>query len=359
MPKTRYKKQANGLYRAAVNVGYDADGRLVRKYFSARTCTDLEAQIRDFKLSMAEGYDVLNEYITLGEYAERWISVYKAQVGIRTREMYEKIVRKHLGELADMRVKDIKPLHVQQLINDHSDRPRTAEQIRLTLKQIFAQAIQDDLIRKSPAVNLTMPRHIKKEKRALTPEEKQAIRDAELTERERAFVMLLYGCGLRPGELFALTWQDIDFKAGVVNVSRALVFKHNNEPVLEAPKTNSSIRAIECPRIVLNALKAYRGKNICPKLFAGKDGGYNTKNGYNSEWNVIKRKIEQALGYKTDLTPYCFRHNYATMLFYSGVSMKEAQRLMGHTNHEMIMRVYSHLDAAKEQTAAKLNAIDF
>ena len=81
--------------------------------------------------------------------------------------------------------------------------------------------------------------------------------------------------------------------------------------------------------------------------------------GYLKDWGRIKKKLEAVLGHETDLTMYCFRHNYASSLYYAGISLKEAQRLMGHQSYKMIMDVYAHLDAEKEDTAAKLNAIDF
>lgn len=57
-----------------------------------------------------------------------------------------------------------------------------------------------------------------------------------------------------------------------------------------------------------------------------------------------------------DLTAHIFRHNYATMLYYSGISLKKAAALMGHSDTKMIMEVYSHLDEQKEQTETKLNS---
>ena len=55
------------------------------------------------------------------------------------------------------------------------------------------------------------------------------------------------------------------------------------------------------------------------------------------------------------LTAHIFRHNYATLLYYSNVSLKKAAKLMGHNGVEMIMRIYAHLDEEREQTAEKLD----
>lgn len=353
----RFTKNEKGLYRTGVVIGYDEKGKIKRKWLSARTIAELEKKIVEVKAALESGRNLLDDDVRFGDYAQMWFDTYKASRGINTRQMYKHVISL-LKPLDCLKVREIRPMHLQSLINDYSAQARTCEQMRLTLRQIFNQAIADGLVTSNPAATLELPRHIKQEKRALTEEEKAAVKAADLTERERAFLMIAYGCGLRPGELFALTWEDIDFKAGVIHVNKSIVFE-TNRPVLSVPKTNKSIRDVEAPKIVLDALKTYRGSSIAPKLFGGRDGEYKGKTGYVCEWNRIKKKIEEALGHETDLSMYCFRHNYATSLYYAEISAKEAQRLLGHNSYRMIMEVYAHLDAQKENTAAKLNAINF
>lgn len=57
----------------------------------------------------------------------------------------------------------------------------------------------------------------------------------------------------------------------------------------------------------------------------------------------------------TGLTAHIFRHNYCTMLYYSGISQKKAVDLMGHSDLKMIMEVYAHLDEQKEAVQEKLD----
>ena len=57
----------------------------------------------------------------------------------------------------------------------------------------------------------------------------------------------------------------------------------------------------------------------------------------------------------TGLTAHIFRHNYCTMLYYSGISQKKAVELMGHSDIKMIMEVYAHLDEEKESVQEKLD----
>ena len=46
-------------------------------------------------------------------------------------------------------------------------------------------------------------------------------------------------------------------------------------------------------------------------------------------------------------TPYIFRHTYATLLYYSGIKLKDAEYYMGHSDSKMLNDVYIHLDKEK------------
>lgn len=357
MPKR--KKQTSGLYRTSVNIGYHDDGRIKKRYFSARTIKELDEKVAEFRQKLSNGLNLLDEDITFEAYAARWLSTYKANRSVRTFEMYDNILKRYCSGLNDQKLKDIRRADIQDAVNSVAEHPRTAEQLLLTLKQVMTAAVQDDIIRKSVCVNIELPRHDKKEKRAFTSEEKKAIKSADLNVRQRAFVSLLYGTGLRPAEAYALTWSDVDFNRCEIHVNKALSFEGGLHPIVSQPKTASGMRVVQAPIWVFKALSDYKGTNSHIALFAGDNGQYRTKQAYARSWRYIKKKIEDKLGYPTEITPYYFRHNYCTELYYSGISLLEAQRLMGHSSYEMIMRIYSHLDATRENTHEKLNKIAF
>ena len=350
----KFTKNKRGYYHTGVALGYDEQGRVKTKWLYARTISELERKIAEVKNEIATGRNPLNSDVRFGDYARMWFETFKKNRGLNTQQMYESLLRIRFEPLNLMKVREIRPMHLQALINENSELTRTCEQMRMCLRQIFKQAIEDDIITKNPAASLELPRHVKKEKRALTPEEKSAVMNADLNEKDRAFLMIAFGCGLRPGEIYALTWKDIDFKNNVINVNKSIVFENGNKPHVSYPKTNKSIRAVDAPPAVIQALREYRATNICPILFAGKSGAYKGQTGYGKDWLRIKKKIEAVLGHETDLSLYCFRHSYATELYYAGISLKEAQRLMGHTSYKMIMEIYAHLDAQKEDTKNKL-----
>lgn len=89
-------------------------------------------------------------------------------------------------------------------------------------------AIDDGLIYKNVSRGIQLPKASRKEKRALTEEEKKALFKAKLTPKEKAFVYVLYYAGLRRGEALALTRTDINLKSGTIAVNKSLEFVGNS-----------------------------------------------------------------------------------------------------------------------------------
>lgn len=148
--------------------------------------------------------------------------------------MYENIIEKHFSYLSGLKLTDLSRTHFQLLINNAAEYPRTCQQIKITFCQVIKSAISDKLL---PADSLEaicrdidMPKYTPAEKRGLTPLEKEAIKTADFTDREKAFVYIAYGCGLRRGEILALTVFDISLERAELTANKSLAFEGNNIP---------------------------------------------------------------------------------------------------------------------------------
>lgn len=355
----QYKKRSDGRYAAQIRTGkYNSQGKPEIITLYAKTSKELEKLVAEKKYELGHGLYCFHNETPFGQYAEEWLKVMKANSSLKTREMYRSTLANYIGLLRDRPIGRITPTDIQRQVNDIADRPRTCQILVLTLNQIFKRAITDQLITRNPVVDIQLPKATKKEKRALTKAEKAAVKSAEMTVEERAYIMLLYGCGLRPAEADALTWSSVDLKSGEIHITQALEFDGEIART-KPPKTDSGIRTVPMPTVTLKALKALKADSSTLIVFAGNTGGYKSRGGYSDLFKRCKNAIELKLGHRTDLCAYMFRHNYATELYYSGVSLKEAQRLMGHSDLRMIMDVYAHLDAEKENTKEKINSIAF
>lgn len=137
------------------------------------------------KNDVENGQYVQGTDVTFLEYARSWLLTKKAAREMNTRKMYENIIETHLSFLEDVRLCDIRNSHFQLAINNALDKPRTCEQIEVTFKQIMKMAVADNYIGigmyDKICADINLPKYVKKEKRPLMPEEKEAISKADFT----------------------------------------------------------------------------------------------------------------------------------------------------------------------------------
>lgn len=89
-----------------------------------------------------------------------------------------------------------------------------------------------------------MPNIEAKERRPLTDEEVQLITRTYADHRMGVPALLLLYCGLRRGELLALTWNDINFKKKCITVNKAAVYV-NNQAIIKSPNRHQGY--VQCP----------------------------------------------------------------------------------------------------------------
>ena len=360
MAKAKYKKGADGYYRTKAWDGtYDEYGRKNRIHLcSKKSSADLEKKVNELKAAIKEGTHVLESDETFVEYSRRWLEAYKAVKSTNTRAMYKNIIEKHFYPLESIKVTDIKKIHFQLIINSAADKPRTCQQIKLTFKQVIQAAIDDQLLPKgakdSICRGVEIPKYISRERRPLTAKEKAAIKTADFSTMERTFVYIIYGCGLRRGEVLALRTIDINLKRAELTVRQSVEFDGNN-PSLKEPKTENGRRTVPMPGFLVAHLKEYLPTLHSAFLMHTRDGSMMTKSSYRRMWESIVKKMNFAAGGTESLqvidglTAHIFRHNYCSELCYQipAISTKKIAQLLGDTE-KMVIEVYSHILEEKE-----------
>ena len=351
-------------YEKKITLGRDREGRLVRRSIYAKTKAELNKKIfaaqQDYLQNSAARP---NEQITFIAYARRWFKNEKAIKSPYTAQTYKNIIEHHLApRLEGLFFDELTLYDFQEVINDNFGQPATCRRIKSTLMQIYAAASDDDVLTvKEPNFRrLTLPQYNAKEQRALTDREKEALFEADLTNKEKAYVYLLYYTGMRREEILALEPSCFDFqsKPATVAVKQTVTFTPEGTIVEKKAKTRKSLRVIPLPRPAVPFLKEYCS-SIKKWLFpAVRDDLQPMPRGTTiCFWYRIRDKLAAIAPTAATLHPHSFRHNYATMLVYSNVSTKKAAELLGHSNTKMIMEIYAHIDEQKENAAEKLNAV--
>ena len=372
MPReAKIKKRSDGLYQCSITVGRKPDGKPQRKTIYAKTLKELEFKASEYKRHMRHGTLSSDEKMTFGQLAEVWLRDYKPSISITTRNMYKMILNSYLlPELAAYKLKDLKPHHLQSIINRMADSGKaqsTLKKVKITAAQILQIAMDNDVVYRNVFSKASIPDIAEAKRRPLTDDEVTLITNTYTGHRMGVPALLLLYCGLRRGELIALTWNDISIKNKTITVNKAAVFD-NNQALVQSPKTEAGIRTVPLPDAILDAVRAARKAAETTMVCPAADGLLMTKTAFNKAWKSYMHYLNIQAGGRDasrshpkvvavdNLTPHMFRHTYATILYNAGVDVKSAQRFLGHADINVTLKIYTHLTAQKEQDAiASLN----
>ena len=362
----KYKKRADGRYCTHVVIGAKPDGGPQRKTIYAKTIRELEEKAAELRRQVGKGTVVQGGSISVNDWGQEWLSAYKSGVSGKTYSMYKSTLTAHIiPSIGRMRLKDVRPFHLQQLITSMQGKKltRTINHTVLTLKQMFKRAVENNLLERNPVDLIDAPKRHKPTKRALTAEERASFEAAPLPPIERAFLLMLMYTGLRRGEVLALTWSDINMQAKTVSVSKTWSSDGNKAWIKPSPKSAAGNRDVPMPESLYDTIEALRSTATSDFLFPSSKGTLMSETVYRRFWVRIADALNTSLGgtsaqrvLRSDVTPHIFRHTYATMLFYAGIDIKTAQYLLGHSSITMTLDIYTHLDKGKvSEAAVKLN----
>lgn len=125
------------------------------------------------------------------------------------------------------------------------------DHLRWDLKQIFEMAVAEDLITRNPAILLFTPKDANRGERLVMKSEEVSKCFAVLDLRERLIVQLAIIAGMRPGEIFGLTWARVGSDYADI---RQRVYRGQ----IDTPKTVQSVRYAALSEGLLAGLREWR-----------------------------------------------------------------------------------------------------
>lgn len=321
-------------YNKQVYLGYDQNGKQIRRWFHADTKADLKRKIEEYKAEMTPNMSD----ITFGKYAEKWFQASKSTKSKQTQDA----ARTHLKKCASLDhypVRKITHSQLQLIVNESWDKPHAAKGVADVLRQVFQMAQNDGIIRVNPALGLERPKLIPPQRELMTDGEIDALKQMELNDSDRLFVDILLTFGLRPAEALALEKSDFDLKNKTLHITKSLELTNDNKSRVKGTKTEVC-RDLPLPDVMVKRVK----KLPDGYLFTKADGNLYTKSAY--------KRLQQRVFGDSGRTFYDLRHYRATSWYYlcqkGVISTKAAAKLLGHS--ELIfLKTYSHLDPSKER----------
>lgn len=155
---------------------------------------------------------------------------------------------------------------------------------------------------------------------------------------------ILYWCGLRCGELLALTPSDFDFDAMTLSITKSLQ-RIKCEDIITPPKTAKSVRTIVLPRFLAEEVQEYL--ELYPGILPD-DRIFNiNKNYLHHEMNRGSKQT----GVKR-IRIHDLRHSHVSLLIEMGYSPLAIAERLGHESSQVTL-TYAHLFPNKQEEMAK------
>jgi integrase/recombinase XerC len=213
--------------------------------------------------------------------------------------------------------------------------PATIGRRLAAIRAFYRWLLREGRIARDPSAGLVAPKRPPRLPRPLAVDDCQALaevephppaaaeapREREGRLRDRALVELLYGAGLRVGELVSLCVRDLDLLAREVRV----VGKGRKERIVPLPRA-----AREALAAYLDARRrpGYQAEPLFVALGPRRRGG---RLGERAVRRILLARAAAA-GVADRVHPHRLRHSYATHLLDMGADLREIQELLGHAS---------------------------
>ena len=353
-----------------------------RKQISRRGKTKSEAKKKvDEAIQQLthSGVDVkLAQKMKFHELADTWLEEYvltgAKNSSVSSREWHISLLNQRFGR---MRLSDITLKVYQNALNDMFKKDFAISSLRNThaaATMIFSHAVRHKILQSNPVKGAYIPKKIK------TIEE---IENNEVLERffERSeleeFLSIVATAGLpldleyfhvgafsgmRPGEICALKWTDVNFELNTIKVTKTIYSKTNNikKYELTPPKTSNSIREIEMDEGVMDMLHKLQERQELVKQKYSSDPDYHDENfvfarydGYPYLVNFFVHRMKRIMkktSIKKHATPHILRHTHISMLTEAGADLTYIMDRVGHKNAKTTRDVYTHISKDMKKT---------
>ena len=283
---------------------------------------------------------------TDAQLTERYLEFVRVEkrLAARTVELYALDLQKlgHYAAQAPVALIDVKNHHIRRWVAQMHSGGRSGRGIALILsgwRGFYTWLGRQGLVASNPVQDVRSPKAPKPLPKALGVDDAVQFADFEsddspwLEARDTAMVELLYGSGLRVGELVGL---DVVASA----TARGWIDMQASEAHVLGK--GSKRRTVPVGTVAVRALERWlllRGAMDTVALFTGRRG---TRLTAQSVWQRLKRRSQMA-GLSTPVHPHMLRHSFASHLLQSSGDLRAVQELLGHANITTT-QVYTRLD---------------
>ena len=326
-----------------VSLGYAPDGKRIRRKFcgpSLAAVRDKMARVR----ALHGGSLRPSAGTTVAEYLGSWLESVKLARSPLTHRSYAQVVDAYaVPNIGRVRLDDLDGPRIESLYATLSIRGVSADQVgklRKALRRALNVAVAKGLIPRNPVAHVDAPRHRVKERESYDAAQLATFFEATRGDRLEAMFRLGVLAVMRPGELFALRWCDVNLEAGYVDIRNSIENDGGALAIVPAKADSARRSPLEPETVAL--LRAHQ-----EAMRAEKHGSafvFVTRRG---KWlrdpvnRTVLAPICKLAGLPT-ITLYGLRHSGVSLFGEAGVSLRVAADMAGHSTTDLTANVYTH-----------------
>lgn len=336
---TVFRNDESGTWYSTFHYRYETGKRRHKTKRGFKTEGEAHVWEREFLAYYSEAMEM-----TLADFVVRYLEDLSPRLKLNTLLTKQHIIEKKiLPTFGRMRMSDITGrdiLRWQNALMDGDDAsgysPTYLRTINSQLSAIFNHAVRFYGLRKSPMLAVP-PMGEKKPTEMLFWTKDEYLRFSRVAmdkpESFHAFE-LLYWCGIRLGELLALTPADFDFDANILHITKSYQ-RIRGQDVITEPKTRKSVRTIVMPSFLCEEIEEYvrsiYGLGPDERIFMI------TKSFLHNEM----KRCSEAAGVKK-IRVHDLRHSHVSLLIDMGYTPLAIAERLGHESIDITYR-YAHL----------------
>jgi len=264
--------------------------------------------------------------------------------------------------LGTLKVVELTPARLQSwvdgLVRSGKVAPKTVEESKRVISAALNAAVRLDIIRSNPASAVRIPSQGATTHNTWTELEVAKVLAAVADDpMYHAVYRVILLTGMRPGELRALQWPDIDFDQHVISVRRTITRNGDNQDVVGTTTKTGRHRAVAIPESTVHALRQWKAAQARIQLaaetwedahfvFTNRTGGFLSLNTWRKHHEAIIRQTGVGR-----ITLHECRHTVATRLMGRNTHPLIVSRLLGHSKISTTLDMYSHPDESLLRSA--------
>ena len=317
-----------------------------------------------------------NSPVLFNDFLMDWLKMMKSRVAITTYANYEIVITRRIVpyfEPLHYTLQDLEqhPKYIQDFYQHELDRGVTANTVihyHANIRKCLQYAFQIGMIRSNPADRVERPRKEKFKSEVYKAEELEQLFTAIQGDPAEFGVIMAAFYGLRRSEIVGLKWDAIDFENKTISIQHTVVSTKVDGVVTDIArdrtKTKSSCRTLPLIPACEQMLKKMQKEQALNRKVCGKDYCtdyldyiYVNPMGRRIRPNFLSQHFPEFLT-AHDMKRIRFhdlRHSCASLLYANGVSLKEIQEWLGHSDISTTSNIYTHLDFSSKVSSA--NAI--